>query len=73
MVQAATAEGAIAGTACAIRPQVERSDHVAGHRQEGLELVPPRHRWLFGRCIRVDMRTPPLVGILDGAFGRRSP
>ena len=41
MVQAATAESAIAGTACAIRPLVEDSGHLADHRQEELELVPP--------------------------------
>jgi hypothetical protein len=41
VVQAATAESAIAGAACAIRPQVEDSGHLAGHRQEAPELAPP--------------------------------
>jgi hypothetical protein len=41
MVQAATAESAIAGAACAIRPHVEDSGHLAGHRQEELEFAPP--------------------------------
>ena len=66
MVQVATAESAIAGTACAIRPHVEDSGHLAGHRQEELELAPtaisaartsrtiamPRN-WFFGMRVAI--------------------
>ena len=41
MVQVATAESAIAGAACAIRPQAEDRGHLAAHRQDALEPAPP--------------------------------